>query len=255
MPSFILSGNSSDFITVHDSLHLDPNKTYEAAFLSLESYNSIPNIIEGRNNVLKYSIDKGLSWKSIVFHTGAYELQAINNEVKRQIIVNGDDDSAISITANISRLTAIVNIENQSYQVDFTDNNSLASQLGFEKTVIGFGYNEGTSIVNIMPVNSILVNVDIIIGSFVNGRQSPTIYSFHPNVSPGFKVVERPTTLIYYPLSRHDISRIRLWLTDQDGNLIDLRGETITIRIHVRETNSIFEEVSKISKLISKLNI
>lgn len=256
MPSFILSSNCSDFITVHESLHLDPNKTYEAAFLSLESYNSIPNIIEGQNNILKYSIDDGFSWKTITLNTGAYELSGINNEIKRQMIVNGDDDSAINITANISRLTAIVSIENPRYHVDFTDGNSLASLLGFDKIVLGFGYNEGTSIVNIMPVNSILVNVDFIMGSFVNGRQSPALYCFHPNVSPGYKIVERPNpTLIYYPLSRHDISRIRLWLTDQDGNLIDLRGETITVRIHVRQTNSVFEEVSKISQLISKLNI
>lgn len=256
MASFILSGNSSDFITVHDSLHLDPNKNYEAALLSLDTYNSIPNIIENKNNTLKYSIDDGTTWKTIALNTGAYELQGINNEVKRQIIVNGDDESAINITANISRLTAIVSIENPRYKIDFSVDNSIGSVLGFKKTVVGFGYNESSNIVNIMPVNSILVNIDIIMGSYVNGYQSPTLYCFHPNVSPGFKIVERPNpTLIYYPLSRHDISRMRVWLTDQNGNLIDLRGETITVRIHVRESNSIFEEVSKISKIISKLNI
>jgi hypothetical protein len=153
-------------------------------------------------------------------------------------------------------LTAIVDIENPRYKIDFSVDNSIGAVLGFKKTVIGFGYNESSSIVNIMPVNSILVNIDIIMGSYVNGFQSPTLYCFHPNVSPGFKIVERPIpTLIYYPLSRHDISRMRVWLTDQNGELIDLRGETITVRIHVRESNSIFEEVSKISKLISKIKI
>jgi hypothetical protein len=93
-------------------------------------------------------------------------------------------------------------------------------------------------------------------GSYVNGSQSPTLYSFYPNVSPGYKIVERPNpSLIYYPLSRHDISRMRVWLTDQNNNLIDLRGETITIRIHVREIkpdHDILKEVSNISKLFSK---
>ena len=183
-------------------------------------------------------------------------MSGINNEMKRQIIVNGDDESAINITANISRLTSIVSIENPNYKVDFSDDNSIASLLGFEKKVIGLGYNESDNIVNIMPVNSILVNIDIIMGSYVNGLQSPTLYNFYPNVPPGFKIVERPNpTLIYYPLSTHDISRIRVWLTDQDGNSIDLRGETITVRIHVREQNSVFKEISKISQKISKFNI
>lgn len=256
MTSFILSGNTSDFITVHDNLHLDQNKNYEAALLSLETYNSVPNIIEKKNNILTYSIDDGVTWKTIALNTGSYELNGINNEVKRQIIVNGDDESAINLTANISRLTAIVSIENPHYKVDFSVKNSIGAVLGFKKLVIGFGYNESSNIVNIMPVNSILVNIDIIMGSYVNGFQSPALYCFHPNVSPGYKIVERPNpTLVYYPLSRHDISRIRVWLTDQNGNAIDLRGETVTVRIHVRESNSIFEEVSKISKLISKLNI
>ena len=57
MVSFILSGNTSDFITVHDSLQLDPLKKYEVALLSLDTYNSVPNIIENKNNILNYSID------------------------------------------------------------------------------------------------------------------------------------------------------------------------------------------------------
>jgi len=256
MTSFILSGNTSDFVTWHESVMLDPNKEYEAALLSLDTYNSITNITANKNNVLKYSTDDGITWKTITLNTGAYELQAINNEIKRQIISNGDDESAINITANISRLTSIINIDNPRYKVDFSVDNSLGSVLGFNKVTIGHGYNESANIVNIMQVNSILVNIDIIMGSYVNGSQSPTLYSFYPNVSPGYKIVERPNpSLIYYPLSRHDISRMRVWLTDQNGDLIDLRGEVITMRIHVREINPVLKELLKISKIISDYKI
>lgn len=251
MVSFILSGNTSDFVTCHNSVMLDPTKNYEAALLSLDTYNSIPNVTKNKNNVLKYSTDDGTTWKTIALDTGAYELQAINSEIKRQIIVNGDDESAINISANISKLTSIVNIENSRYKIDFGVSHSIGPILGFKKVIIGHGYNESPNIVNIMQVNSILVNLDIIMGSYVNGLQSPTLYSFYPNVSPGYKIVERPNpSLIYYPLSRHDISRIRVWLTDQNGYSIDLRGEMLTIRIHVRESNPILNELLKISKKI-----
>src|SRR5271157_3587495 len=234
--SFILTGNSSNFTTCFNSIILDPTKQYEAALLSLDTYNSIPNIIEGKNNVFKYY--NGGAWKTIMLSTGAYELNAINNEIKRQIIGNRDSDSVIDITADISTLKSIVNIDNPNFKVDFSTPNSISSVLGFE-TVIGHGYNVSLKIVDIMQVNSILVNIDIIMGSYVNGSSSPAIYSFYPNVAPGYKIVERPNpSLIYYPVSRQDISRMRVWLTDQKGNLVDIRGETITIRIHIREVKS-----------------
>jgi len=150
-----------------------------------------------------------------------------------------------------------VSIENSSYRVDFSIPNTIGSVLGFGRVQIGPGYNESPYIVNIMQVNSILVNIDIIMGSYVNGFPSPTIFSFYPNVSPGCKIVVRPNPLIYYPLSRHDISRMRVWLTDQQGNLIDLRGETITIRLYVREIKprgivcNILKEIVEIKKYLN----
>ena len=46
--------------------------------------------------------------------------------------------------------------------------------------------------VNILTINSILVNIDIICGSYVNGSTQPTIYSFFPDVSSGYKIIENP---------------------------------------------------------------
>jgi hypothetical protein len=238
--TFVLNGRTSDFTTSHNSVTLMPHKKYEAALLSLDVYNSIPNITVGKNNIFKYSVDNGVNWKTIAFETGAYELEEINKEIKRQMKSNNDNDTAITIVGNVSRLTSIINIESEDYKIDFNVANSIGSVLGFGGAqIIGYGYTESPNIVDIMVVNSIMVNIDIIMGSYVNGFPSPTIYSFYPNVKPGYKIVERPNpSLIYYPLSRDDISRMRVWLTDQHGNLIDFRGERITIRICVREAKS-----------------
>lgn len=244
--TFVLNGRTSDFTTSHNSVMLMPDIKYEAALLSLDVYNSIPNIREGKNNVFTYSVDNGVNWKTIILKAGAYELKEINKEIKRQMKSNGDNDAAITIVANISRLTSMISIENEDYIIDFSVPNSVGSVLGFETQIIDYGYTESPNIVDIIAVNSIMVNIDIIEGSHVNGFPSPTIYSFYPNVSPGYKIVERPNpSLIYYPLSSHDISRMRVWLTDQDGNLIDFRGERITIRICVRESKSSIVDVLK----------
>jgi len=237
--TLLLSSNTTDFTTnLSPSIPLDNNKRYEAALLSIDLYNSIPNVT-GANNIFKYSVDDGRNWKIITLDTGSYQLQAINDEIQRQMVINDDynkesNEFYISITANISELKSIVNISNRSYKVNFTVKDSIGSILGFD-TIISHGYNKSQKIVNITSINSVLVNVDIISGSYVNGNQSPAIYSFSPNsVPPGYFISERPNPPIYYPLNRLSINSVKVWLTDQNNNLIDLRGETVTVRLCIR---------------------
>ena len=81
MQTFDFDNSSTNFITKFSpTIRLDRTKKYEAAFISLETYNSIPNI-PWDNNIFKYSTDNGLIWKTITLLTGAYEIEAINNEI------------------------------------------------------------------------------------------------------------------------------------------------------------------------------
>jgi hypothetical protein len=256
MHTFILSNTSADFTTINDSAVLDPNKQYEASLVYLSTYNSIPNVSRERNNKFTYSTDNGISWESIALDTGAYELEDINNEIKRRIQENGDDEAAIEITANISTLKSVVEIKKSGYQVNFAVDHSIGTLLGFEKETLSSGYNLSPKKVDITVINSIFVNLDIIMGSYVKGQQFPTIHSFYPNVPRGYAIIEEPKP-IYYPVSRNDLSRMRLWLTDQDGNSIDLADERLTVRIHVRETkhsvlNSILDNLKAIKKSLLK---
>jgi len=262
--TFILSGNTTDFTTsISSPIHLDQNKQYEAALLSIDTYNSIPNITD-KNNKFKYSNDRGITWKTLTLSKGSYELQAINDEIQRQMIINGDYDNVkneyyITISANVSELKSIINITNESYLVDFRIENSIGPTLGFSSpsSHIGYGYNKSEEIVNITKVNSVLVNINIISGSNVNGNQSPVIYSFNPNkVSPGYKIDERPNPkLIYYPVNTLAINSIRIWLKDQNNNPIDLRGETVTISLHLREVKNVKQQIKKAIKELKNENI
>ena len=93
------------------------------------------------------------------------------------------------------------------YQVDFGLPNSLITVLGF--TGVKYtGYNESEEAVNILTINSILVNIDIIAESYVNGLTRPTILSFFPNVSPGYKIIENPRNLVYLPVTLDTIHSI-----------------------------------------------
>jgi len=107
--------------------------------------------------------------------------------------------------------------------------------LGFNSAVYTAAYHESENVVNIMNINNILVNIDIITRSYVNGTMPPVIYSFFPNVSPGYKIVEKPPHLKYLPVTLDTVANMRTYITDQDGNLLNLRGEVVTIRLDIRQ--------------------
>ena len=234
-----ISNNKTDFITrFNPPLQLKKGKQYEMALLNLETYYSFPNI-DSTNNNFKYSPDGGGNWFTVTVPKGSYEIRDIDAAIKQQMKTNGHYDSQndkyyVSIAANSSTLKTILTLDN-NYQVDFTLNNSLRHLFGFNSTIYTESYQESEGVVNIVNINSILVNIDIITGSYVNGRMQPVIYSFFPKVSPGYKIVEKPPHLKYLPVTLDTIANLRTYITCQDGNLLNLRGEVVTIRLDIRE--------------------
>ena len=131
-------------------------------------------------------------------------------------------------------------IINNNCEVDFRRYNSINSLLGFDSKLYTSGFNESENMVNILTINSILANIDIISGSYVNGSTQPTIYSFFPYVSPRYKIIENPHNLLYLPITADKIHSITIWLTDQNGNELNLRGENFSMRFHLREIKKIY---------------
>ena len=124
---------------------------------------------------------------------------------------------------------------NNNCEVDFRRYTFINSLLGFDSKLYTSGSNESENMVNILSINSIAFNTDIISGTYVNGSTQPTIYSFFPNVSPGYKIIENRYNLLYFPITADTIHSITIWLTDQNGNELNLRGENLSKRFHLRE--------------------
>ena len=192
----IVSGNQSSFNTLFNpKIELDRNKVYEIALVNLETYYSFPNI-DDTNNVFVYSHDQGVTWTKIKIPTGSYEIDDLNNTIRFEMEKQGhydevNNDSYINISANSNTLKSILIIE-PGYQVDFNQPNNLSKVLGFTGTKYEEGFHESENVVNILSINSILVNIDITGGSYVNGTTKSTIYSFFPKVSPGYKIINHP---------------------------------------------------------------
>ena len=121
-----------------------------------------------------------------------------------------------------------------SVQLDLTGDRSIRNILGFEAKIFEKGRHLSKHTVNIMRINSIFLHTDVISSTYLNGIQAPVLYSFYPECAPGMKIIIQPKVLIYLPISINVISRLTSWLTGQDLELLDLRGETLTIKYHLR---------------------
>ena len=210
----IVSGNDSKFTTrLNPALELDRDKEYEIALVNLETYYSFPNIDE-TNNVFVYSPDNGNSWVKIKIPEGSYEIDNRNNTIKHEMEKRGhydqiNEDYYIDISANSNTLKSVLILE-KDFQVDFNHQNSLAKVLRFTGAKYTEGFHELENVVNILSINSILVNIDIIAGSYVNGTMKNTIYSFFPKVSPRYKIIESPINLVFLPITLDTIDRLQL---------------------------------------------
>ena len=186
--------------------------------VNLETYYSLASIGEV-NNPFKFSVDDGKT----ILHvpTGYYELKAINAEIIR---IRGNSD--IIILPNVNTLQCILTVVGAKCKVSFDVPNSLASVLGFKQNMVyRVGRHASENLVNIMSVNSILAHCNIIHSSYTSGTQAPVAYNFFPDAAPGQNILEASHNLIYLRVTVDVISTLSVWLTDQDGELLDLRGE------------------------------
>lgn len=200
---------------------LEENKPYYIGLIDLEVFNSIPNVDE-TNNLLHYGEESPL-----VIPTGCYELDQINEYVQSRL---GEDK--ISITTNHPTQQTVIH---SKYIIDFSQPNSIGSLLGFSPRKLSAKVNNlSDRAVQITKVNVILVDCNLASGSYLNGQEGHTIHQFAITTPPGYKLVEVPANVIYLPVKTKYIDNITVKVTDQNGNPVNLRNETITIRLHLK---------------------
>ena len=231
-----VSGKDAEIVTNFSPPLIFPNNcNYEIACCSVETFYSFPNIDQS-NNSFKISVDGGKKWIKLQVPVGCYEIKSINSTVQKLLEKQFSKKSKyIYISPNRSTLKCEITLE-KDVQVDFRGaDGSLRNVLGFDgKLYKGAGSFESEHVVHILRINSIFVHCDVVTLARKNGITSPVIYNFFPNVPPGYKIVSRPKNLIYIPLSLDVINRMRVWLTDQNDNLLDLRGEQLTVTFHLK---------------------
>ena len=202
-------------------IELSADKKYSLGLIELLTFNSIPNIDSKCN---KLYIGK----KIITLPTGSYEITDINEYVQKQL----PKEISFSLTANNNTLQSSLTCNRR---VNFTPTDSIADLLGFSH--IELKVNEThTSLepVKILQYNIIRVECNITSGAYINGEKVHTIHEFFPAVPPGFKIIEIPKKVIYHSVSVKSLDHIQLKIVTEKGELVNFRGETISVRLHLK---------------------
>lgn len=228
-----LTGQTSELSTsIYPEIVLDPGYEYTCGLLDFTTYNSIPNINE-ENQFLYYIqiVDKQAYHCKLIIPVGSYELDELLEHIKVKLAKN-----KVSFDYIIDKAALRVGIR-ADVEI-YRPNDSVLSVLGFTdylyfKPSTEFIY--ANDIVRISDVNIIRIECNLVSGAYINGKPCHSIYEFASNkVGVGHKIIEQPPNVVYMPITADRINFIQVSIVDQNGQLINFRGEDITCRIHIK---------------------
>lgn len=217
--SLSITGNNA-VLTTNYSPPLELDGDYECALLYFSTFNSIPNI-DLKNNKFYYG-DTGV----LEIPEGSYELEDISDFLRTNVT-----NCTLKLSSNNNTLTAKLLC---SEDIHFEKENSFGNLFGFGKEILKANIlHESRFPVSILPTTIVRIECDIVSGSFVNGEPRHIIYEFAPNLPPGYRIVEIPKNLIYFPVNQNSICEINIRLLDANNNLVNLRGEEVQLYLHL----------------------
>jgi len=231
MYTITLTGNSSE-LSCDFFPPIEVSENAKIGLLGFHTNNSIPNIREGCNKIgFIYTNKENLLISDIyTIPTGSYELKEIETVIKHLL---SDSKDTFQLKANTNTLKCEMSC---NMVIDLSMPHSIGVLLGFKnKSYDPNVTHESDTLVNVTKTNCIYIDSNLVRGSFVNGKQCHTIHEFYPNVPQGYKIIEVPSHLVFYPLNSTSITRASIILKNQDNELIDLRGEPVSIRLLIQD--------------------
>lgn len=163
--------------------------------------------------------------------TGSYEVSDLSKYLKKYLL---NRKVLLELEANKNTLQCEIMC---SQPIDFSKPNTIGPILGFRNNdqLSKNQLHVSPLPADILKINVIRVECDVITNSYHNSKPSHTIHEFSPKVPPGYKIIEVPQNVIYFPVTVKSIHALNLTVIDQNNQLINFRGETITVRLHIKK--------------------
>lgn len=164
--------------------------------------------------------------KEIVIPEGTYEIFEIAKEVQKQF-----PDFLLQVDSAKIKVTLMTN----SGIFDFTKDGIGKFLMGFYGISTPGVPFKSTRKVNINNINVIRIQCNIANGSFLNGKKSHTVHSFYPTAPPGYKIIEVPKNILYFPVNKRTLDTVTISFADQDDTPIHFNGEEVTVTFHIKK--------------------
>ena len=216
------------------------NKQFKIAVTFLTGYSGIFNVTEKNNKFYFKKAIKVEDFIQIRVPTGAYEIESLDDEIRRIIIHKGhytETNYPFRTKPNFSTLGSIVEILTPGPQISFVFDDSIGILLGFTEILVWGKYNLSDNPVDILSFDNIFVECNITQGMIIKGKRSSIMHVWSMNVDPGYKYIEkfRGGVQWYMMESKDFISSICFKLKNENNELVSFNGQSITFRLSIKE--------------------
>ena len=206
----------------------------------LSGHNGIFNVT---NLNIKFYFKKSITDEDFIrirIPNGAYEVENLNNEIKRIIIDKEyytEEDYPFMTKPNFSTLGSNIEISQPGAIIGFVSDDSIGNLLGFDETILWKEYNLSPKPVDLLSFDNIFIECDRAQGMIFQGKRSKIIHNLTLDISPGYKYFEnfRGGIQWYMMESKDNISSISFKLKNEIGDLVSFNGQSKTFRLSIKE--------------------
>ena len=215
------------------------NKQLKIAVTFLTGYNGIFKVT-GKINQFYFSRSPSGETFLITIPRGSYEIESLNNEIKRIIIDEGhltETDYTFQIKPNFSTLGSLVEVSSQGPTIRYLPNDSIRDLLGFKPKVLQEEYNLSDYPVDTLSFDNFFIETDFAQGMIFKGKRTGIIHNFTNDVDLGYKYIEKLRGGVqWYMMESKDIfSSICFKLRNENIQLVSFNGQSISFRLSIKE--------------------
>ena len=223
-------------------LNLLQDYNYEIGLTWFTVYNSIFNVTTDNNKFsIKSLVSNKNETKNIEISPGAYELSVLFDVIYKLVYIalglkevdGKKPPGPLKLEVDLPTLKTRMIVENK-HEIIFGES-SIGALIGYNPGK----YVETTisqNIINISNVTSINLLCDLVQGTYQDGKLTNCLYNFPTGTVPsGYKITQMINTPIYLPIINNIISSISFKIVDQNNNLLNFNGETISFSCHLKQ--------------------
>lgn len=232
--------NSNGEIDLQVNPPFRPKRTDASFCISLVNFattNLVANVDDGNN---KFYYHNGSAAKSVTVPTGFYLIKSYNEEIKRLVKENSDQDDAISISINESTGLVVITLA-KGYSVQFDKENTFRNELGFDSSVLrGNGNHVAGKVCDLWPTQSIYIHCSAVRGNkkitSTGCQESDVIYDFPCNQRYGAPITYQLNprlTESELDLSRGYLDELKIRFTNDTGKPITFGGSNVSLALRI----------------------